>query len=388
MAAAFVMRGPVTGIGPIAEEITKAYGISWPVYGLLSALPVAAFGLCSFLMPPLSERLGLERASLAALLVLAAGCVLRLTDSIALLFLGTFLVGTGIALLNAGMPAAIRSRWPARMGSLMGIYAGMIGFSGAAGGLLAAPLFAAGKTLRWPFGFWAIAAGLAAAAWGAMIVGKRKSGRARAEGKALAGAASENAGPAKGLLELMRTEPLLWVLTAVMGLQSLLIYTAAAWMPAYWRAQGMPADETGIWIFVFLFSGLPASMLTARFFDFVRSDALAGMFLSLLYLAGLAGWLAGGMWMPAASAAAGAAQGAMLSAAFLLMGKHTRGTRMMLAVSAFSQGVGYLGAGCGPWIFGLLHDAAQDWTLSFVFFAAVTVLWAAAVRMAAGRKPI
>lgn len=63
---AFVMRGPVTGVGPVAAEVVAAYGTTWSLYGMLAALPVAAFGLCSFLAPVLQARLGLCGAASAA----------------------------------------------------------------------------------------------------------------------------------------------------------------------------------------------------------------------------------------------------------------------------------------------------------------------------------
>ena len=74
---AFVMRGPVTGVGPVAAEVVAAYGTTWSLYGLLAALPVAAFGLCSFLAPALQARLGLCGAASAALALLLLGTALR-----------------------------------------------------------------------------------------------------------------------------------------------------------------------------------------------------------------------------------------------------------------------------------------------------------------------
>ena len=64
-----------------------------------------------------------------------------------------FLLGAGIALLNVLMPVVIKTRWSRRIGMLMGLYTGMIGLSGAVGGLTAAPLFAWGGSLSWPLWF-------------------------------------------------------------------------------------------------------------------------------------------------------------------------------------------------------------------------------------------
>ena len=162
---AFVMRGPVTGVGPVAAEVVAAYGTTWSLYGLLAALPVAAFGLCSFLAPALQARLGLCGAASAALALLLLGTALRFIANLAAFAGGMFLLGAGIALLNVLMPVVIKTRWPRRIGTLMGLYTGMIGLSGAVGGLTAAPLFAWGGSLSWPFGFWTAGALLALMVW-------------------------------------------------------------------------------------------------------------------------------------------------------------------------------------------------------------------------------
>lgn len=80
---AFVMRGPVTGVGPVAAEVVAAYGTTWSLYGMLAALPVAAFGLCSFLAPALQARLGLCGAASAALGLLLLGTALRFIANLA-----------------------------------------------------------------------------------------------------------------------------------------------------------------------------------------------------------------------------------------------------------------------------------------------------------------
>jgi len=109
---AFVMRGPVTGVGPIAAEVVAAYGTTWSLYGLLAALPVAAFGLCSFFAPALQARLGLCGAASAALGLLFLGTALRFIANLAAFAGGMFLLGAGIALLNVLMPVVIKTRWP------------------------------------------------------------------------------------------------------------------------------------------------------------------------------------------------------------------------------------------------------------------------------------
>ena len=75
------------------------------------------------------------------------------------------------------------------------------------------------------------------------------------------------------------------------------------------------------------------------------------------------------------SVLAGASQGAMLSVAFLLMSKKSSSDGQMLGISSLAQGVGYLGAGFGPVLFGALFEGFSSWMPAFVFVALVIVFW-------------
>lgn len=174
----------------------------------------------------------------------------------------------------------------------------------------------------------------------------------------------------------LRRHPGAWAVTAVMGLQSLLIYTVAAWLPPYLQTQGVSADAAGAALALYLVSGLPASILTDRFMKRCGSEWASEALMSLSYLAGLWFWTLGGPWIFLGSILAGAPQGSMLSVAFILMARKTRSSAHMLGLSALSQGVGYLGAGLGPLVFAALLPAGWGASLSFVGF--IIVLWALA----------
>lgn len=93
LSVTFVMRGPVTAVGPLAHEICEAMQVGWDAYGTLSALPVAAFGVFSFAAPFLVRRFGLWGGIAAAIAVLFAGAVLRMVTHWSVLLAATLLVG-------------------------------------------------------------------------------------------------------------------------------------------------------------------------------------------------------------------------------------------------------------------------------------------------------
>ena len=64
-----VMRGPITCVGAVADEIIESLSIGYPAYGFLSALPIACFGLFCAAAPAMSQRFGLIGTLLISLVL-------------------------------------------------------------------------------------------------------------------------------------------------------------------------------------------------------------------------------------------------------------------------------------------------------------------------------
>lgn len=381
LAVTLVMRGPVTMVGPLGPELSALLSLTPADFGVLTALPIALFGLGSFAAAPLAGRFGLRQGAALAVLLVLLGTFARAVPSWWPLLAATGVAALGIAILNVLIPVVIKTAFSGSVGRVMGIYTGVVGLSGALGGLTAVPL--------------ADALGVAAptCAWGVVAAAALVFWRCRAPkgvdaASSASSATSANSGSG-AFARLLRSSTAV-ALIGVMGVQSLLIYTVAAWLPGWLQNLGTSAEMSGTWLFIYLVSGLPASVLTPRFMRWCGSERTAECVLAGLYLFGVAGWTVGGAWLFPASIAAGASQGAMLSVAFLLMAEKTSGTREMLAMSALAQGVGYLFAGTGPWIFGLLLESGGEagWMSGWIFTAVMIALWAAAGWMAARRRRI
>src|SRR5690606_2433418 len=91
------LRPALAGVGPLIGHIRQDTGLSNPALGLLTTLPLLAFGVVSTLTSLVTRRLGIEAALAAALLALGVGTLLRAAPSVALLFTGTLLLGIAIA---------------------------------------------------------------------------------------------------------------------------------------------------------------------------------------------------------------------------------------------------------------------------------------------------
>ena len=89
------------------------------------------------------------------------------------------------------------------------------------------------------------------------------------------------------------------------------------------------------------------------------------------FLAGYVGLLAapvGGAWAWMLLTGIGCG---MFPLALTMIGLRTRDPAVTAAVSAFTQGVGYVIAGAGPLLFGVLYGATGSWTVPFAILFVV-----------------
>ena len=75
--AALCLRAPFSAVGPVLGELGDELSLPQAALSVLPTLPLVCFGLVSPVAPALAARLGVHRAVLAGLVVLAAGIATR-----------------------------------------------------------------------------------------------------------------------------------------------------------------------------------------------------------------------------------------------------------------------------------------------------------------------
>lgn len=116
------LRLPFTSIAPVLPLIQSDFGLSSSAVGLLTSLPLLAFAAFSPLSAPVARKFGLERTLFAALTIISLGILLRSTGSVWTLYVGTILIGTGIALGNVLLPGLVKRDLSANVASMTGAY--------------------------------------------------------------------------------------------------------------------------------------------------------------------------------------------------------------------------------------------------------------------------
>src|ERR1700742_809305 len=110
--AAVNLRLAVAAVSPVLGQIRHTTGLSAAGGGLLTGVPVFCFGLAAFAAPRLIRRFSMGPLLSIALVVVVGGCALRLVPSVSLLFVGTVVLGIGIAVGNVLIPSLIKRDFP------------------------------------------------------------------------------------------------------------------------------------------------------------------------------------------------------------------------------------------------------------------------------------
>lgn len=107
----FNLRPAITSVGPLIGTIRDDVGFAnWNV-ALLTSLPLIAFMLISPIAPKIAHKWTNELTLSLGLFILVVGIGLRFISSVTFLFLGTFLIGTGIAICNVLLPSVIKDKF-------------------------------------------------------------------------------------------------------------------------------------------------------------------------------------------------------------------------------------------------------------------------------------
>src|SRR4051812_44703296 len=138
--AALNLRPALAGVSPLLPAIMEDLRLSAAGGGAVTTVMVGCLGLLGPLAPALATRLGLDRTLLVALLLLAAGVVLRSAGGPPALYAGAALAGTAIAVMNVTMPGIVKQHFPARIGMATGVYVSVMVGGAAAASAVMVPL--------------------------------------------------------------------------------------------------------------------------------------------------------------------------------------------------------------------------------------------------------
>ncbi len=367
--AALNLRTAVTSVGPVLDELSAGVGLSGGGAGLLTTLPVLSFALLGSVTPRLARRYGERRLLCAALLLMAAGVLLRSLAAAAVPFLLLSVVAlTGGAMGNVLLPVLVKRHFADRAPLVTAAYTTTLAIGTTAAAALTVPIASLHKAshaeMNWRLGLgvWALPAAAGTLVW----AGLARRSRPRPAGEH----------PPRPAVHRSRKA---WSLTLYFGAQSMQAYVQFGWFALYFQEQaGASPTRAGLLVAVLAALSVPVALfvpgLAGRFPD--QRPILA--VLLACYLVAYIGMLASPrsgdlLWALLAGAAGGT-----FPLALTMIGLRTRTAEATASLSAFTQSVGYVLAGAGPLLVGVLHETTGGWTWPFVLIFADLALMGAA----------
>ena len=374
--AAFNLRTAVTSITPLLDVVGREFGFGATVAGIIGMLPAAAFAAFGATTPAITRRLGLERTVLLAMLLAAAGLVLRsLAGGLGVLVAGSLVSLAGMGIGNVVLPPLVKRWFPHRVGTLSVIYITALQAGTILAALLAVPL-ADAFGWRLSMASWTLAAVAAMLPW--LVLLRRGLANNPTADDAPDDEEDEDI-PAAGATDLDSTPVIRhrvwhtglgWGMALMFGMTSLATYAMFTWMPRIFTDAGASPAFGGAMVALYtgfsLLGGLVVPGLAVR----MRNSFPMAMACALAQFAGFWGLWQAPMAAPWLWATLVGIGGCTFPLGLTLINLRTRTPEGSAALSGFTQGLGYTLACLGPLLFGLLKDATGGVAWPFAMLAA------------------
>lgn len=346
------LRAAITSVGPVLDDIRDSLALSAFAGSILVSIPLLAFGLFAPIAPRLAGLIGMERALGLSLATLAAGIVARSLPWLPALWLGTVLLGVGIAIMNVVIPSLVKRDFPDRIGQVTGIYSAVQGGIAAIAAGVAVPIAGTAQDgWRLALGVWSGLALLALALFAPRLRLRTLPG-------------SEGPADRPRAFRSPWRSALGWQVSIYMGLQSVVFYTLLTWLPSIEQSRGISEGAAGFHMFLFNGLVIAGSLIAAALIPRRPDQRLLLVLTTGLLFVTVVGFMIapaiGVVWVCLAGTGAGAAFVLALS----MFGLRTVHHEQAASLSGMAQCIGYLLAAAGPLAVGLIHDTLHSWTIA------------------------
>lgn len=356
------LRAPFTGIAPVLEQIINHFTLSASQAGFLTTLPLIAFAIISPMAASLAKKQGLERALFFALILILFGVSTRFIDSTSMLFVGTAIIGIGIAIANVLLPSLIKRDFATKVALMTSAYVLTMGIASGGFSALVFPLSQLNE-LDWQFALGSVVI----LTLSGLIIWTPQLGK-----QTIPREIGRQPSASKSVWRYL----LAWQITLLLGLNSFLNYIIITWLPSILMDTGHSAVQAGVYHGAFQFAtalpGLVLIPLLAQLKDQRALSFTLAIFgsistLALLYMPHFAF-----VW----TVILGFCSGACFILGLSFIGLRTDDAQQAASLSGMSQSVGYLLAATGPMIAGSLHTVTGSWSAPLWLCAIAGILCA------------
>ncbi|MGK7371387.1 MAG: MFS transporter, partial [Candidatus Halalkalibacterium sp. M3_1C_030] len=269
------LRPALAGVGPLVSAIRESTGLSNTMLGLLTTLPLLAFGVVSMFTSVFTRRFGIEGTIALALSLLTVGISMRIFPSTMALFSGTLLLGIGIAFGNVLLPSLVKRDFPEKTGLMTSLYSSMLGVGAALAAGVSVPL---AKDLNlgwhWSLGVWALLSLVALLIWLPQLSRQTLPRHTKTFKESMS-----DLGQSK----------LAWNVALFMGLQSLAFYVVLAWLPEILQDRGIDENTAGWLLSLSQGTGVLGTLIVPIWAEKISDQRKLVWYLVILEMVSIAG---------------------------------------------------------------------------------------------------
>lgn len=350
------LRAPITSVGIALPSIKDTLNLSNTSVSLITIIPLLSFAVISLFAAKISHKFGLERTVFGALILICVGIALRAITGVSWLYVGTILIGVGIAFGNVLTPGIIKMNFPLRIGIMTGYYTVVMNIFGSVSSYVTAPLV---KHFNYniAISLIGIVTFIGIITWSFQL-NKHDT---------------VNSSQTTTNINVWKS-PLSWQITLLMGGQSMIFYSLINWLPEFLLSHGTPINEAGIYLSILQLAIIPLTFVTPIFAEKMKNQVLITFVTGLLFVLGILMLMLQPNWAFLGIILIGVASGLAFGLVNTFFGLRTENGLTAAKLSGMSQSVGYLFAAIGPLLFGILHDATNSWNMSFGILLVTSII--------------
>ena len=347
------MRAGLTIMSPLYPILKDQYHLTSFQLSFLTSLSVLCFAGSAFLMPLVGKIGGTNKTIALTLSVLSAAIFLRMVGNLPILFFSSVTVGISIAILNFSLPVWVKENAPEHSGLLTGIYITIMGSFAALSTAVAVPL-AEATSWGWRFSMlpWVIIGVVSSAWWLRRIVKTPDSAHMQVSSI---------------FHSILLRRPGAWSIAIFFGLQSMLFYGTATWLPTILVAKGYSLSHAGLAVSLTGLGGSLIGIVAPHYSTKLKNIRIMLFFLGIMISLSFAAVIldSGGrliIWLLISNI------GLSITFPLSLLLTVTRSVEAgeTRSLSIMAQSIGYLMAAFAPGIVGAIFDSTSSWNWALV----------------------
>jgi MFS transporter, CP family, cyanate transporter len=353
------LRAGITGAAALLHDLQAVLGYGPFTAAVIPSIPTLCFAVAGAATSWLTRRLGLEKAILLSLTMLATGLLLRGVPSTGMLLAGTVVGMSGLAVCNVAMPSFIRVHFADRTSLMTALYTVTMTTGATVVSVLIVPVAQGLGSASAGLGSVGLLALCACLGFVPIVLYAHRNA-----------SAVKAARVAPWPLLRTRTGALI---TLGFTVQALLAYAVLSWFPYLLVTMGMSASGSGLMFGLMQLVSVPAGMILVGIGSRPRRLRTAFYLATVTMALGVLAMLVLPVdWAPLTAVLLGFGL-VIFPLVVVMISRGGRTTAETTALSTVAQSAGYLLATLGPFGMGLLHSATGSWLLPLMLLLAVAL---------------